>query len=830
MPKIFLSHSSKDKKLYVEIVKKNLIKEYGEENVIIDEISFQEGRKTIEEINEYLEITDLFALFISESSLESEWVQNEIEEVEHLLSKEKIEQICPIIIDEKVKYDDPRIPNLLKNNYNLQYISRPSKTAHILIQRLIEISYQKHPRLKEKNEIFVGRNDLIQQFEERIDDYEKKTPRCIIATGIKSIGRTTLAKKCIYKTNIKKSSYQFPMITIDDKESIEDFIFKLYDLGLTSDIDLEKLMEKKVEEKEKIVVQLLLDIQNQQEIIFVEDNGCIINHDGEMSQWFFNAILSNDLSNKVTICLISRFRCTSFSKKSSYDDRENFMKFEVDELSKVERNGLLNRYLEFENIPLDIEDFKIISNLLVGYPEQVFFTVTLIREKGLDYVKNHTEEIVEFNSKKASILLNEVEKNNDKIQFLALLSSFDYIGMKFIFDIVGDDIKYKEYIREFFSKSICEYVGVMKEYIRVNETIKDYVVRNNYMINEQHKFNLKEKTKVLLNDINIKDYDVPEFLYSLKESIKNNEGIDDKYIIPSLYLKTMNDLYIKNKNREVVSFAYKALERESFMDERIVFELRYLLCSALAKLQDKRFSEEVYKIEGAAHDFLFAFYYRQIGKLDRALEKINRSMEKRKNFSKAKREKVQIYLGMQDFQEARELAKENYENYKDNPYHIQAYFSCLIKADKTKEDKIILRELLDALKNISNDVSKEMFLRCTAQYKAFCEDNEDEAIYFINKAIEMNPNINYARIVKFDICDKFNLINEMDEIIDFFKKDELKRKFHNNLVCFECIRMAKDGKIEESVSNFNINIRNYTDEAKEKFITRLKNMNKIAVF
>ena len=95
------------------------------------------------------------------------------------------------------------------------------------------------------------------------------------------------------------------------------------------------------------------------------------------------------------------------------------------------------------------------------------------------------------------------------------------------------------------------------------------------------------------------------------------------------------------------------------------------MCSALAKLKDNRFNIEVHKIKGADFYFLFGFYYRQIGKYDKALEMLNKSMEIRPNFSKAKREMVQVYIGMQDFMVAKDLAKENYLNYRDNPYHIQ---------------------------------------------------------------------------------------------------------------------------------------------------------------
>ena len=218
------------------------------------------------------------------------------------------------------------------------------------------------------------------------------------------------------------------------------------------------------------------------------------------------------------------------------------------------------------------------------------------------------------------------------------------------------------------------------------------------------------------------NYNVPELLFNLKISLKSNLNIDEKYIFPSIYLKTMNELYYSGRYKEVVFFADKALQRIDNYDDRMIFEIRYLLCLALAKLSKQniedsklRFNEEVHNIDGPDHDFLYGFYYRQIGKYDKALERLNSSLIKRSNFSKAKREKVQVLIAMQDFPSALELARLNYENYKNNPYHIQAYFTCLIKSDEPNKNKILL-ELIDSMKLIKNKVSEEMTPRLQAQY------------------------------------------------------------------------------------------------------------------
>ncbi len=826
MKKVFLSHSSRDKENYVEIVANKLKKNIGEENIILDELTFEAGRMTIEEIQKGLNETDLFVFFISENSLNSEWVEKEVFRAYELWEENKINQICPIIISKNVKYDNEKIPNWLKENYNLVYISRPTKAAQIIEERMIELSFKSHPRLKEKNEIFVGRNNLIALFEERMDNFEKIKPISIIASGINSIGRKTLLKKCIYKSNIKKPTYPFSKISLNYDESIEDFILKIYDLGFENKIEkkLENLISKTLDEKIRLASDLIMTIQNLSDIMFLEDNGSIISAEGEFSYWFGKILEQENIKNKVTFLIISSYRLRYFNNDILTSTRDKVFSLEVHELNKKERDGLLGRYLKFEDIVLDIEDTRLISNLLYGFPEQVYYSVELIKEKGIEYLRNNTNNIVEYSNKKASILLKDIEKSIEKSSMLALLSSFDYIGFKFIYEIIDGEIKYLKFIDEFILKSICEYIGTSKEYIRVNEVIKDYVHRNNYKIKRKHKIKMEKNLKVFLNNISINDYDIPEYLFSLKEALKQGKKIDEKYLVPSLYLKTMSELYYNKKNKEVIAFAYKALEQKEFMEKRIAFEIRFLLCMALAKLRDQRFTEEVKEFEGSNYYFLYGFYYRQIGKFKTSLEMLNKSIEKRPKFSKVQREKVQVYIGMQEFQAAKELAKENYLAYMNNPYHIQAYFTCLIKSEKNNENKEILKKLIKELDENRTDIAKEMTLRCKAQLEAFYNVNKDEALRLIDEAINMNPNIHYASFVKFDICERFDMLSEMKEIYHFFENSEYGNKYKNTIVSFKAIIIAKEGKIDEAIEYFQRNIKNYTDEAKEKFIIKLKHI------
>lgn len=117
MAKAFLSHSSSDKELVRKIA--NML---GNQRCVLDEISFEPGAKTLDEIFRELDASDVFVLFISDNALNSEWVQTEMKLAYKAMSEDKLDRILPIIIDKKVDHTDSRIPKWLSRNYNLRYI------------------------------------------------------------------------------------------------------------------------------------------------------------------------------------------------------------------------------------------------------------------------------------------------------------------------------------------------------------------------------------------------------------------------------------------------------------------------------------------------------------------------------------------------------------------------------------------------------------------------------------------------------------------------------------------------------------------------------------
>ncbi|MBW1615382.1 MAG: TIR domain-containing protein [Deltaproteobacteria bacterium] len=821
MIKCFLSHSSKDKKLYIDIVANKL----KAANCIYDEFTFETGERTLDEILKGLKDSSLFVIFLSEAALQSEWVKIEIINAKKMLDAKEIKKIYPLLIDQNINHYDERIPQWMKDEYNLKYISRPTLTAKRILQRLREISWEIHPDLKEQNKIFVGRNSLINKFEERIDDFDMKKPSCIIASGIPSIGRRSLVRHCLLKTNILKESYRPSFIYLNSQESIEDLIIKIHDLGFSKDAIFFNLMSTTVQDKTKLAIDLTDDIQKAKDIVFIIDNGCIVTFDRQINSWFIDIIEAIGDKEALTFCLISKFRPNLQLTRQL----KHFYCMETPELTFKERKGLLKRYSELEKLDLSKDDLSYFSNLLTGYPEQVFFTVHQIKDDGLPHTKKKAHLIAEYNSIKVQLLLSKWEDDEKILNFLRLLSDFDFISYELVYEIVKDNELIKKAIKIFRGVGIIELIGANSENIRVIDNVRDYIKRQKLSLDKKYKKRLSDHIEKFLTTYKNEEKDLPDFLYSMQMALKNGETIEEKYLLPSHFFKTIKELYDQEKKyNEVVKLADRVLSNNQFLDPNFLRDVRYYLCLALARLKDIRCVKEAHSFKGAQLNFILGFYYRLTGQYSKATERLEAALKEQPKFGRAKREIVSVFQHIGEYELAHEYAKQNYEKDKLNPYHIQAYLACLLKdLDNKTNNSETIKELLNSLNMISSDVAKEMYLTGSAEYLAFHKQNEAEAINTIQEAKDIYPNRIYPKLMKFDIYVKFNNSEGMRKALNEIKSIADKTAYFNNFyIRRKCILTAKTKGFKVAKSYMSQNMRNYPEKAKERFTKLLYNCSK----
>lgn len=813
--RIFISHSSRDKTRYCNEVVDKIIEKLGKDSVVYDALTFEAGEKSIDEINRTLAYSDLYVILLSGFAVDSDWVKYELGEAHRKLEEHTLDRVYPLIIDPKLKYSDDRIPEWLKE-YNLKYIARPAKAAKLIIERAKDIKWSRHPAFQYRNTIFVGRNDLVNNFETRIDDFDKPPINTFIISGLPNIGRKSLARHCLVKGTIMPPYYDFPQISLSYQESIEDFIVKIQDLGFTDGDELPKIAAKTFEEKIQYAIQLSKEISKLSEIILIKDDGCLLDYRGNIADWFKEIVLSPELCNQMLFVIITRYK-TNFE---SIRNISSAFFLNVPELNKSERKGLLRRLAQIEQLDLDRNSLEAISQHLTGYPAQIYYAVDLIKHKGYPYLQKRYNLLADYNSQEVSLLLEKYKDNSTVSNILALLSRYDAISINMLYEILSVTPGYDEVYDTLFQESFFELEGVNGEYVRLNEVIRNYIARSDSKILPAHQKKAHELFENIFSNDETPWYNANDFLLAIREQIKQGKYVVADYVIPSVYLKSMSDLYADMKYDDVVNLAHTALEHVDNTDGRIIYETRYLLCSALAKLKSGDFLTEVRALDYDDRTFLLAFYYRQIGKNDRALKYLNELLDKRGDMSKAKREKVLVLKNLQQFEEATVLAKENYYLYSDNPYHIQAYFDCLINTYYKEPEDELLYELLEKLARIQSEKAQSMYARCNSLYAAYVEQDFDGALAEITQAcMDFPRDKKYALVVKFDIAQLFNRIDIMEETI---KELEIEGSNNNTVIICKSKLLAKQNKVDEAIRFFSANIHYFTEESKQNFCERLQ--------
>src|SRR5690606_164284 len=133
------------------------------------------------------------------------------------------------------------------------------------------------------------------------------------------------------------------------------------------------------------------------------------------------------------------------------------------------------------------------------------------------------------------------------------------------------------------------------------------------------------------------------------------------------------------------------------LDSRVSEDARYYLCLSLARQKDKRLLNEVQKINGAEHDFVLGYYYRLCGRHTDAIERLSKLVDTPYVSSRAKRELVQVYIYIEDYDKALGMAKDNYENNKGNQFFIQSYLNCLLNNENYVSNKDLIFKLIEEL-------------------------------------------------------------------------------------------------------------------------------------
>lgn len=766
MSKAFLSHSSENKVLVEKIAV-----QLGRNNCFYDKMSFEAGTKTIDEIFNSIETTDIFVLFISEPALESKWVKTEITKAKKSIEKGWIERMFPIIIDSSIEYSDERIPKWIRKPYNLKVLDNEVLILKKINQLLREVNFKKYKHIQDLENLFVGRNDLIQEFETKLINISNLKPTSIIAYNFfAGMGRRTFLKNALRKTQVIDKLYEPIILPIESKESIEDFIYKLNIINPDYSITDPDFSELDIDAKLLITKDLVKKFSDNNEIIFIIDEGSIVLPNTKIVDWFQKLIAYPEFKNQVTFCLISKYRPDGVKVTRL----GNVLSFRITELSVPDTQILFLQYLRFLNVDMSPEDKKFFLDYLSGIPGQVIFAANIIANSGIVEAKKHINEIADYSDLIAISIFDLFKADDLTIQILIAMSKVDILSFDFIYKIFGNNEEVNDSIQKLFNLSVFNFMFSGFEYIKLNSAISDYIRRSRIELNIQYNrvFNALIKESLSQNLEEQLQTDYSDFLFTLQNMINNGIRIPKKYFLPSYVLKAIVQKYYDRKYDTVQALCLKLLENSKRFDDQIIRETRYWLCLALARNSDDKFFKEVafFKDEhqnNKDYYFLMAFYFRNDGQMDYAEEYYLKVLDIDRDHSRTKRELINVYLSQGNYPKALELARENHEKFRTNVFHTHAYFTCLVKKRDISPDEIeILESLIDSVKKNYHVKAEDIYKTMIGEFEFYVNHDLESAIRKLELALKTSKNKYYPYRSLIEIyvkCDMRDGIKKLEE-------------------------------------------------------------------
>lgn len=738
--KAFLSHSSAQNDFIHEVVRW-----LGNDSCIVDEFTFENAHKTMNEIAKAFEGTSIFVFFISKESLDSSWVNDEISNIRDYVDEGKV-KFLPFIIDSEIDHSNTKVKQWIRHDYNLQYYHSPRLVARKIKEEIRNIVWDNYPDLREQQMSFIGRDAELSELTHKYYEVDGGR-RCMIVAGFPpGIGRKRLIAEFVRQkllTN-KDETYSPIVIRLEKDDSIENLIIQLNDIAFElSNNELLDIGQMTKTEKVELAVKLFLAIDKEKESVIIDDGGCCVLTNGKLSSWFREIVVNKGLPNK--LCLF--VAATSYVSYLVEQDYKEVFFLNINPLKKQEIIVLFKGYARL----LGVSDInQKLGNLtkLPCLPSNILRSTRIIKEE-IDPKKivRSIEAIVTSEADNYVPILKEL-KNNDEISYqsLLILSKFDFISfdiiIKILQKVVNSDYVYST-LEKLYTMAMYEKVGSNSQYIRLNPIVADYISRNKMVPTGRFKQAMDTVLRNSIVSFKISD-DLSGFIYKIQQAIRNNvKGINRKYLIPSFTLKVIIEEYNSKNFDNVIILADKFLVDNHNAFKEIMRSIHYWECMALCRKRDRRALDEINGFKGYTYYFLLGFYHRCEKRYLQALGYYKNALEmaydnKNKDYvAKARHELVVVSLKLGDYEGALDEAKKNYEVQPANRYHIEAYFRCLIKTGHW--DSVLLTKLLEEYGSLINSkFSNIIYTTLQIEYDFYINHKQD-FIIALRKLIADSP-------------------------------------------------------------------------------------------
>ena len=378
----FLSHSSKDKD-FVTAVARDL----GRHRCVFDEFTFRTGDDLRQAIREGLHESTLFVLFASVNSMNSHWVDFELDEAEALRIERHLKGVLVFLMSAEMDVGD--LPVWLRRTKVTKAASAKSVSREI--QRGMQTVAHRQQR-----PIYVGRQKERAAAEQSILTADSPSRNLVFVTGLTGIGRRAFLARL--STDVFNLATDV-VIRVESGDGMSELASRLAEEVevYSGAAELRALVELISTESDDICLSRIARycrtlVAEQQMPVFYDDGG-LIDDDGRLHSGV-SAVLEYTSEDPALYCAFVTNRTPRFDGASSFG-RPPVVR--LPPLPRVDSIRLLTRLCdESAKSKLTGVQIRDLADYVRGYPPSAYYAKALIQIYGPDVLAADTERLVAF--------------------------------------------------------------------------------------------------------------------------------------------------------------------------------------------------------------------------------------------------------------------------------------------------------------------------------------------------------------------------------------------------------------------------------------------------
>lgn len=745
----FLSHSSKDKH-FVRQVANNLSAASYE----LDERTLDYTLNALA-IRRALERCSAFVFFLSKDSIKSPFVAEEQRAALEARGKGFLKRILIIALDDTSYRDLPAWMQEINVATRLTSAKACARKIHAM---LLDLEAEN----KSGTEIYVGREDEEKALRKALTPPPGEAPVAIHAVGHFGIGRRTFLRNSLRKL-FPRVIDDFVEITLSRYQGPEDLYRSLYDLHKVTSLegtlkDFEAFSLRSPADKILALKELVLDICDHDEFIFVNDEAGVYTESGDYQPFLKELITSLAHASRPVLGFIQN-RMMRLSLRA---EKKEAFHIRLSELNGDHIRELVSFSLKQAGIAFTSDQLITISEQIDGHPYNVRFAIVYIENYGIDSLINDPSELIEWKRRRAEDFLRKVEFSDGEAEIIAALLEYRFISTAALISVLDLERALMAAALRKLEDFCC--IERREGYYHISSPIREAVRRDaRFQKSDEWKKNLSLRICDLIGDYKDDDHVPVSLLESATVAAARSASgplFLTNLVLPSHLLRIARDHYDNGQRRLCIEFCERAYAMKGRLTPDGEVEVLRLWGLSAIRLNDLPvYNDVIVKLRAKATKlarriafFTEGFFYRTRGDLDNAESKFLEAWKLDSYNESINRELAKLYCKQRRYNEAESYARAAYQIAPTNPYIIDIMTEMLL--GKMQHDLYVdtaeVNKLLGELKIYGDAPGSSFYLMRLAH--SYLRNHELRlALNTINRAVERTPALLPAYFLRADI-------------------------------------------------------------------------------